>query len=157
MRPTPYGSDMASSAMRPNCGPFTGPRLYHPPNDMQDRSYPKAARLLRKGCFRRVLSRGEVHPGRQALVRRLGNERGRARLGISTPWRYGKAHRRNRFRRLVREAFREIQTELGAYDYLVSPRRGLAEPTLDGITRDLIRTLTATPAPPRKRHTRERR
>lgn len=118
---------------------------------MSDVAYPKAARLRHQREFRAILSRGEVYPGRQALVRRMANEVGRARLGISTPRRYGKAHRRNRFRRLVREAFRSVQGELGAYDFMVSPRRGLEEPDLEALLHDLLRTRTATPAPPRKR------
>jgi ribonuclease P protein component len=112
--------------------------------------YSKAARLRRKGEFRGVLDRGQVYPGRQALVRRLATRRGRARLGISTPRAYGKAVRRNHFRRLVREAFRQVRLELGSYDYVVSPRRHLVDPTLEGIRADLLSTLTATPAPPRK-------
>ena len=98
-----------------------------------------------------MLSRGEVYPGRQALVRRLANESGGARLGLSTPRAYGGAVRRNRFRRLAREAFRALRSELGAYDYMVSPRRHLVEPTLEGLGADLLRTLRATPAPPHAR------
>jgi ribonuclease P protein component len=112
-------------------------------------SYPKSARLLRRGAFTRLLRAGEVHPGREALVRRAPNRSGRARLGLATPRGYGKAVVRNRFRRLAREAFRLVQDRLGAYDYLMSPRRHLAEPTLAGLQADLLRTLTETPAKPR--------
>lgn len=115
-----------------------------------DHSYPKDARLRRRPDFRRILAHGEVYPGRQALVRRLANDAGQARLGISTPRAYGSAVRRNRFRRLVREVFRGLRAELGSYDYLVSPRRHLAEPTLEGLRDDLLRTRAATPAPPRR-------
>ena len=111
--------------------------------------YPKDARLRRRPQFRRVLARGEVFPGREVLIRRMDNEAGAARLGISTPRAYGNAVRRNRFRRLVREAFRTLRAELGAHDYLVSPRRHLREPTLEGIRRDLTWTRTANPIPPR--------
>ena len=111
--------------------------------------YPKEARLRRRPEFRRVLSEGEVHPGRQALVRRAPNALGSARLGIATPRAYGNSVRRNRFRRLAREAFRRLRAELGAYDYLVSPRRHLVEPTLAGLVADLSRTRHARPAPTR--------
>lgn len=116
---------------------------------MADSTYPKHVRLRRKAEFTLVLSRGDAFPGRQALVRRVPNRLGHARLGLSTPRRYGNAVRRNLFRRLAREAFRGMRDELGGFDYLLSPRRHLAEPTLDGLGRDLLRTLTATPAPPR--------
>ena len=114
------------------------------------RTYPKQARLRRKEEFRRVLAEGEVFPGREAIVRRAPNRLGHARLGLSTPRRYGNAVRRNTFRRLAREAFRHLQAELGAFDSVLSPRRHLVAPTLDGLRRDLERTRTARPAPRRE-------
>lgn len=119
--------------------------------------YPKEARLRRQPQFRRVLAHGEVFPGRQALVRRVANDTGAARLGLSTPRAYGGAVRRNRFRRLAREAFRALRGQLGAYDYLVSPRRHLREPTLEGLREDLGRTRTAAPAPAQPRRPRRRK
>ena len=111
--------------------------------------YPRTARIRRPADFRRLLRAGEVFPGREVLVRRVPNEHGEARLGIAAPRRYGPAVRRNRFRRLVREAFRAVRAELGAYDYFVSPRRHLTEPTLLGIRADLVSTRTRRPAPRR--------
>jgi len=111
---------------------------------------PKRARLLRRPAFQHVLREGEVYPGREVLVRRAPNTIGRARLGIATPRRYGGAVRRNRLRRLVREAFRLAQEELGAFDYFVSPRKQLAEPSLGGIRGDLCSTRTRSPLAPRR-------
>lgn len=113
-------------------------------------TYPKCVRLRRKEEFRRVLDAGQVFPGREALVRRVPNRLGHARLGLTTPRRYGNAVQRNAFRRLAREAFRHVRDTLGAYDVLMSPRRHLDTPTLAGLTHDLERTLTAKPAPPRR-------
>lgn len=115
----------------------------------EQRIYPKRLRLRRKGEFRRVLAKGQVYPGRQALVRRARNRGGEARLGIATPRGYGKAVRRNTFRRLAREAFRHVRHQLGGWDYFVSPRRNLETPTRAGLEADLLRTLTDTPAPAR--------
>ena len=112
---------------------------------------PKNARLRHRAEFQRLLKAGEVFPGREVLIRRLANPCGHPRVGISTPRRYGKAVRRNRLRRLVREAFRMLQGELGDYDFLVSPRKHLEEPTLAGIVKDLEGTRTRTPLPPRRR------
>jgi ribonuclease P protein component len=112
-------------------------------------SYPKSARLRKARDFPALLSRGDVFPGRQCLVRRLPNGRTGARLGISTPRKYGGSVRRNRFRRLVREAFRTLREQLGPNDYLVSPRKGLEEPSFEGVRADLLATLTRAPAPQR--------
>ncbi len=86
-------------------------------------------------------------------MRRLArseSEAGAPRLGIATPRRYGGAVRRNRFRRLVREAFRELAAQLGSFDYMVSPKRSLREPTLDGLRGDLLRASRRSASRPRK-------
>lgn len=100
-------------------------------------AYPKKARLTRRAQFLRVLREGRLHPGRESVVRIAPNDVGFARLGLATPRKYGNAVRRNRFRRLAREAFRCVQRELGSVDVFVTPRRGLSEPTLDGLRADL--------------------
>ena len=105
---------------------------------MSRAGHPPAARLRREAQIRRVVREGYVYPGRQVLVRLCPNEQGRARLGMTAPRAFGGAVRRNRFRRLVREAFRTIAHELGAVDIFVSPRRGLAVPTLEGIRADIL-------------------
>lgn len=113
--------------------------------------YPPAYRLRRAADFRALQSAGDVFPGSEAVVRRCPNGLDHPRLGIAAPTRYGDAVRRNRFRRLVREAFRSCLGELGGFDFLVVPKRTLEAPTLAGLTHDLVRTRTARPAPPRER------
>lgn len=100
-------------------------------------AYPPSARLRRRADFRRLLRRARVVPGVECVVRVARSDAGRARLGIAAPRRYGGAVRRNRFRRLVREAFRSIAPDLGEWDLLVAPRKGLVEPTLTGLRADL--------------------
>ena len=110
-------------------------------------AYPREARLLRRAQFLRVLRSGRVYPGRECVVRILENDVGAARLGLTSPRQYGKAVRRNRFRRLVREAFRSIRHELGAVDVFVAPRRGLVTPTLAGLRADLLAAPQRAQAP----------
>jgi ribonuclease P protein component len=110
-------------------------------------TYPHEARLRRARDFRAVLDRGEVLPGRQCLVRRLVRPEGVARLGVAAPRGMGGAVVRNRFRRLVREAFRALRADLGPLDLLVSPRRGLKDPTLAGVAADLRRAALPRAAP----------
>lgn len=106
-------------------------------------SYPPHLRLRHKPDFQRVLNKGLIYPGGECLVRVLENGQGHPRLGIAAPRRYGKAIRRNRFRRLVREAFRALQHDLGGLDVMVSPRKGLKTPTLLGLLADLGRAPRA--------------
>ena len=116
-----------------------------------DARSPRSARLRRQRDFQRVVKQGDVFPGRESVVRRISNEAGEARLGIATPRRFGRAVRRNRFRRLAREAFRSVRHQLGSHDYFVSPRRTLEAPTLEGLRHDLTRTLSREPSPRRDR------
>ena len=104
-----------------------------------DRTYPRSARLRLDRDFRAVLAHARAVPGRECLVRVARRVEGGARLGIASPRGMGGAVTRNRFRRLVREAFRARRARLGPVDLLVSPRRGLVAPTLAGITEDLER------------------
>ena len=99
--------------------------------------YPKAARLRREKDFVPVRTRGRRHVGVEAVVRSVANDLGFARLGVSSPRRYGNAVKRNRFRRLVRAAFRALRSRLPARDWLVEPRPGLKDPTLVGIAADI--------------------
>jgi ribonuclease P protein component len=111
------------------------------------RTYPREARLRRALDFRAVLDSGAVLAGRECLVRRLTRESGVARLGVAAPRGMGGAVVRNRFRRLVREAFRALRAGLGPVDLLVSPRRGLARPALEGIAADLRRAVEPRATP----------
>ena len=74
-------------------------------------TFPKKARLLKKREFQALL-RGEQWVG-SALI--FGYRRGKnlcPRLGITVSRRFGKAHLRNRFKRVVREAFRHTSPGL---------------------------------------------
>jgi ribonuclease P protein component len=101
-------------------------------------AYPKEARLRRDRDFAAVRTRGRRHVGAEVVVRSVDGGAGRPRLGISSPRRYGGAVARNRFRRVVRAAFRSVAADLPARDWLVEPRADRRAPTLAGVAADLV-------------------
>lgn len=82
------------------------------PQTPQRLSFPKRLRLLTPQEFKRVGREGQKKTGNViSAVSRL-SQGVCPRLGITVSRRFGKAHDRVRFKRLVREAFRACQKEL---------------------------------------------
>jgi ribonuclease P protein component len=91
------------------------------------KSFPKSCRLLKARDFQRVLKRGERRVGKYLSIEIAAalpsEEEVESRLGITVTKKFGKAHDRNRFKRLVREAFRHLMKELKTpIDCVVRPR-----------------------------------
>jgi ribonuclease P protein component len=100
--------------------------------------FPKSARLLTRGQFQRM-SRPErrVRAG-PILIDISSNKNKKTRLGITVTRRYGKSHDRNRFKRLVREAFRFCLPLLPqGIDLVVKPRQEGEILTLEAIIKGL--------------------
>ena len=83
-------------------------------------TFPRSRRLSGREQFARVYD-AKVRDSRGPLVvYALPNEIEHSRLGLSTSRKVGTAVRRNRVRRLLREAFRHLQHDLPAgYDLIV--------------------------------------
>lgn len=97
---------------------------------MPDRGFPNQVRLLRASEFERVFAaRNSVGNSSLALFG-AENELGHPRLGITVSRRVGNAVARNRWKRLLREAFRLSQPQLPAVD-LVCVVRGPEPPALE--------------------------
>jgi len=88
-------------------------------------------RLSRSGDFDRVYREGASRANRFLVVyrfRRGESEQGVPRLGISVGRRIGKAVRRNKVKRVVREAFWELAEGLpGGDDYVIVARPGIED------------------------------
>lgn len=99
---------------------------------------------LRKGAdFRRVFQRGKVLSDRVLRVHACCNGLAYNRLGLAVSRRVGSAVRRNRFKRLMREAFRLSKPELPTgYDLVLIPSP-TAEPSLGQLRESLTRLAHA--------------
>jgi len=104
---------------------------------------PRAARLLRTREFRRVFEVGSRARGSLVTVAVAPNDGERTRLGLSIGRRVWKrAVRRNRVRRLVREAFRLACAELPpGVDVVVIGSVPRIEPELAELRRELVRLV----------------
>ena len=113
--------------------------------------YPKEARLRKRAEFLRVYEQGTRIEGRYLTVFLLPNTLGRHRVGITaTRKAIGKAHDRNRAKRLLRETFRLSRTELNEVkpqcDWVLNARRAILRGKLEqplGEFREMLGKLGA--------------
>ena len=97
---------------------------------------PKETRLAKRAEFLRVYEQGTRIEGRYMTVFLMPNGRDVQRVGVTaTKKAIGKAHDRNRAKRLLRESFRLSRVELVAvpvkYDWVLNARRSLLRVKLD--------------------------
>ncbi|MCI9274379.1 MAG: ribonuclease P protein component [Clostridiales bacterium] len=74
--------------------------------------------------FRRLYSRGKSYVSPVMVTYVLKNRRGQLRFGITTSKKTGKAVQRNRSRRVIREAFRQLSPQVKPGYDLVFVARG---------------------------------
>ena len=107
---------------------------------------PKETRLAKRAEFLRVYEQGKRIEGRYMTVFILPNGRDLQRLGVTaTKKAIGKAHDRNRAKRLLRESFRLSRNELDKisvkYDWVLNARRSLLDVKLAEPQEELRRIL----------------
>ena len=92
---------------------------------MNDFQFPKSLRILKQPDFDRVYQRKNFAADEMLVVQGTGNDLDHSRLGLSVSRKVGNAVVRNRWKRLIREAFRLSQHKLPAgLDLVVRPRKG---------------------------------
>ena len=112
---------------------------------MKPEGYPPRVRVRKRSDFQAAYAVGNKRVGKHCVLFVRPNEEAFARLGVTATRKLGKANRRNRAKRLVREAFRRIQSELPTgFDYVVVARHTIfgASPTQLGP--ELLRLAGAT-------------
>ncbi|WP_375793929.1 ribonuclease P protein component [Chlamydia sp. 12-01] len=90
---------------------------------MQRSTLPKYARVLKRKQFLYISRSGSHCQGSQVIFHVAPSKySGCCKLGITVSKKFGKAHKRNYFKRIVREAFRQQRHSLPACQIVVMPK-----------------------------------
>lgn len=101
--------------------------------------FPKEARLRARRHFQRVARQPTKISGKCVILEYRPNGLLGTRVGITVSRHYGPAVTRNRFKRIVREAFRIIRGELTpGLDIIIKPRNGAYKAAPLDIISDLL-------------------
>ena len=101
--------------------------------------FPKSMHLRKRGDFDRVFAHKCSQADRVLVIYGMANGLNVSRLGLVVSKKVGKAVRRNRWKRLIREVFRLEQNNLPIpVDLVVIPRQGVV-PDFKTIRRSLIK------------------
>jgi ribonuclease P protein component len=88
---------------------------------MTDFCFPKQLHLLKPADFRRVLDARRMVSDHTLRIGGVANGLNHPRLGLTVSRRVGNAVTRNRWKRILREAFRLTQHELPPLDFVCIP------------------------------------
>lgn len=105
-------------------------------------SFPKTIRLRKRHQYQSMMSMTQRHVGQWLMVDARTNKLEYGRLGITVTRKYGKAHDRNRFKRLVREAYRHCQHQLiSGHDFNIRPRSAAKGAQMKDVLHEILRLV----------------
>lgn len=107
---------------------------------MPDHTFPQHVRLKTPAQFKAVYDRKRSVSDGVLVVYAAANGLPHPRVGLSVSRKVGNAVVRNRWKRLLREVFRLNRHTLPpGLDFILIPRSGQTEPTLEAITASLVK------------------
>lgn len=110
---------------------------------MRDFSFPKKLRLRSRYDFKRMASRCKRYTGAYFIIDVRKTNSTVTRLGITVTRRFGDSHRRNRFKRVIREGFRLSYTHLQkGLDINIRPLKDCFDLTTQQVQHELAKFLS---------------
>jgi len=104
----------------------------------------KSSRILKRKRFREIATARNRYFGKILTIDHCPSTE--PRLGITVVRQFGSAVKRNRFKRLVREAFRLNLSTLAPLEMVVMPKRGVTNFSLSEITEELLEYVAQSKA-----------
>ena len=88
--------------------------------------------------FRRLYARGKSHAGAYIVIYAMKTRRRDKRLGLTVGKSFGKAVKRNRMKRLMRESYRALETNIpDGYDFVIVARSRAIGTSFAQVKRDM--------------------
>lgn len=104
--------------------------------------FPKSLRLRKRYQFQRVSHNAKRYVGSWMIIEAKPTQGPNTRLGITVSRRYGKSNERNRFKRLVREAFRRCHLQFPkTHDLNIRPRAHSKSASMQDIHQEMMRLI----------------
>jgi len=104
--------------------------------------YPKSLRVRTRRQYQRIAQQATRHVGQWVIIESRSNKNSLTRIGITASRHYGKSVQRNRFKRIVREAFRQCHHRLQlGLDLNIKPRQAANHAKMLDVLEELVRFL----------------
>lgn len=107
---------------------------------MKREGHPARFRVRKRATFQNAYVSGNKRVGGHCVLFAAATEAGPCRLGVTATKKLGNAVQRNRAKRLVREAFRRVRTQMPVgYDYVVVARHTIFGSSAAELQPELLR------------------